>query len=201
VRKRRSSGSARDRIRYAAASGLLAFSGVAAGAVVSQMDVHQDGDCYVVTAVAHLVAPPDKVYAALLDFDRFTRIYPPVRKSTVLSRPDERTTLVYMETRGCVLFFCRTVTQVQQFEAASPRDIVAFTLPGSGNLRESTSTWHVEADAGGTQVTWRLVLDPDFWIPPFIGGPLLMHYLKRLGQKSMDDIELYVQPAAAVHAP
>lgn len=201
MRKRLWSRSARDKIRYAAASGLFALSGAAAGAVVTQMDVRQDGDCYVVGAVAHIAAPPDKVYAALLEFDRFTRIYPPVRKSTVLSRPDARTTLVYMETRGCVLFFCRTVTQVQQFEASSPQDIVALTLPGSGNIRESTSTWHVEAEGDGTRVTWNLVLDPDFWIPPFIGGPLLMHYLKRLGQKSMDDIEIYVQPAPIAPAP
>lgn len=193
--------SARDRIRAGATAGLLAFSGAAVGAVVSQMDVRQDGDCFVVSAVAHVAAPPDKVYAALLDFEHFTRIYPPVRKSEVLSRSEGHIALVYMETRGCVLFFCRTVTQVQQFDAVSSQDIVAITLPGSGDIRASTSRWHLEPDGDGTRVTWNLVLDPDFWIPPFIGGPLLIHYLRRLGQRSMDDIENYLKPPAAAPTP
>ncbi|HET7921237.1 MAG TPA: SRPBCC family protein [Gammaproteobacteria bacterium] len=158
-------------------------------AVISQLEVSQHGNRYRATAIAQLCVTPAQAYAALLDFADFPRMNPAIRKAVVIRSLSPDSQLVYMETRACIGLFCRTLKQVQQFTELSASDLVAVTLPERSNVKQSSSSWHLEANAAGTRVYWRTSLEPAFWVPPLIGPRLVRAVLLQQGRAFMTGIE------------
>lgn len=190
----------RGRIGATAAGISLLAAAQAAGATFSKLEVSHAGDRYHAVAEAYLDAAPDQVYAALLDFARLPEVSPDILEAKVLREPDSRTQVVYIESRGCIMIFCRTLRQVQRFTELSPSDIVAVTLPGNGNIKEGSSSWHLVADGQGTRVFWETTLEPDFWVPPLIGPGLVQKLLRKHGETFMNGIEARAarHPAAVI---
>jgi hypothetical protein len=177
------------------AFGLLLTLNAAAGAAsFNKLEVVQQGDSYQIQADVYLDAPPQAVYSALIDFRHLPEINSDVRISSVLKVVNPKTQLVYTETEGCVFIFCRTIRQVQRFTEISPSDIVAVTLPGSGNLKQGMSSWHLRADGSGTRLSWVASIEPDFWVPPFIGARAIEHQLRSEALESMLAIERLPRP-------
>src|SRR5689334_24479174 len=44
--------------------------------------------------------------------------------------------------------------------------------------RSSDLTLHVEAEGAGARLRWELDVQPDFWVPPLIGPPLVLGSLR-----------------------
>ena len=161
----------------------------AAAATIYRLDVTQHDAHYRMVADLHLDASPADVYAELIDFSDFPKINPDVRISRVVRQPDAHTQLVYVESVGCVAIFCETIKQLQKFTEPDTRDILAVTLPGGSNVKDGSSSWHLEAEAGGTRLRWQADFEPDFWVPPFIGPRAIAEQLRSQALASMQDIE------------
>ncbi|MGH8402755.1 MAG: SRPBCC family protein, partial [Gammaproteobacteria bacterium] len=168
---------------------LLCVTQTAAGATFYKLDVTRHGDRYEVIADVHLDAAPADVYSALLDFKHFPEINPSVRISRLVRQVNVHTQLVYIETVGCVAIFCQTIRQLQQFTELDPQDIVAVTLPDGSNVKQGTSSWHLEPEGDGTRLRWQASLEPDFWVPPFVGPRIIARQLREQAFASMRDIE------------
>lgn len=153
------------------------------------LQVTQQGDSYQIHGEVYLDATPQQVYAELMDFKRLPEINPSVRVSRVLQVINAHSQLVYTETVGCVFIFCHTIRQVQRFTELGPQDITAVTVPGSGNVKQGKSTWHLQADGGGTRLSWTASIEPDFWVPPFIGPQAITAQLRSQALASMQALE------------
>jgi hypothetical protein len=180
--------------------GLAGFAIGADAAEFRSLDVSRQGDSYQVQAVVYLAAPPQAVYAVLTDYDHFTRITSSVVESRKLQQLDAATTLVYTDTRVCVLFYCRHLNEMQRIAATPPADIVSLVLPEkSDNVKSGSATLHVEAEGEGSLLHWQLSLEPGFWVPPLIGPPLLERSLKSEGRRSAAGVEKLARERA--HLP
>ncbi|MGH8280561.1 MAG: hypothetical protein ACRERZ_00065, partial [Gammaproteobacteria bacterium] len=104
--------------------------------------------------------------------------------------------LVYTETVGCVVIFCQTVKQLQRFTELDPEDIVAVTLPDGSNVKQGTSSWHLQAEGSGTRLHWQANIEPDFWVPPFIGPRAIERQLRNQALESMQAMERLAQEQA-----
>lgn len=163
------------------------------------LTVSRDGDAYSMSADAHLAAPPAAVYAVLTDYEHLTRISSAVVKSHVLQHLEDGDTLVYTDSRACALFFCKHITEVQQYSRPDAADIVAVVVPEQSNLRSGRTVWHLEAEGEGTRLHWEMTAVPGFWVPPFIGPSLVQRGLRAEGQRGVAGVEKLARERA--HLP
>lgn len=180
----------RQAVGWAAAIICLFAAAQVTGAALYRLDVSSSGDRYHVTAEAQLNADPADVHAAIMDIVHLPQISPDIHKAVVIRRVNVNAEVVYMETHICVGIFCRTLKQMQQITEISSQDIVAVTLPEGSNVQGSSS-WHLQADAGGTRMYWETTLEPDFWLPPFIGPLLVREAVQEQAEVFIHGIETY----------
>lgn len=155
---------------------LLAGLGIASGNVVAVeiCDSHasREGRDFVLSLDAWLAAPPERVLAVLTDYEHLPDLHLSMLSSRVLARPTPGVAEVATEFRSCLLLFCRTVRRVEQIRATG-RGLSARDLPGRGSFSAGRTEWGLQAAGGGTQLSWRADITPDFWVPPFFGDALL----------------------------
>jgi hypothetical protein len=178
-------------MRTAAALGALAVSGLAGAAAIDELDVTKQRGRYSLEANARLDATPESVYAVLTDFDdnaysRISRVY---KESRYLDPATDGTPLVYTRMEGCVLWHCLTLERTERLETEAPRWIKSTALPEGSNFKHATSEWVLEAHGDGTKMTYKIELEPDFFVPPVVGPWYLKRTLSQGGLRAVTRIE------------
>jgi hypothetical protein len=143
-------------------------------------------------ADAHLAASPASIYAVLTDYDhdRFGRISSIYKESRYLDPDTDGTPIVFTRMEGCVLWHCMTFKRVERLETRKPDWIKSSALPERSNFKYSTSEWMLESDGmGGTNLTYKLEMEPDFWVPPLLGPWRLKRSLSEGAPRAVRRIE------------
>ena len=150
---------------------------------------------YHLSADTHLDAAPAAVYEVLLDFDhdRYQRISAVYKESSYLPPDSDGTPLVYTRVEGCLLFYCRSMRRVERLEIVTPNRIRSTALPERSDFKFSTSEWTLEPEGNGTKVTYRMDMEPSFWLPPFVGPWFLKRTLLHGAPGAVDRIEELAQ--------
>lgn len=164
-------------------------------ATLRDVDVSRDEDRYRVVADTHLDASPEAIYKVLLDFnnDRYQRISEIYKESSYLPPDGDGTPLVYTRVEGCLLGFCRSMRRVERLEVVTPRFIRSRTVPERSDFKYSMSEWTFAAEGDGTRVTYRMEMEPDFLLPPFVGPWLLKRTLLQGAPAAIEQIETLAQ--------
>jgi hypothetical protein len=164
-------------------------------ATLRTVDVSRNRDRYRVVADTHLDAAPDAIYKVLLDFDddRYQRISEIYKESGYLPPDPDGTPLVYTLVEGCLLGFCRSMRRVERLEIVTPEFIRSRAIPERSDFRYSMAEWTFTAEGSGTRVTYEMEMEPNFWLPPFVGPWFLKRTLLRGAPAAIDQIELLAQ--------
>ena len=164
-------------------------------ATLRNVDVSRRQDRYRVVADTHLDAPPQAIYKVLMDFDgdRYQRISDIYKESSYLPPDSDGTPLVYTRVEGCLLRYCRSMSRVERLEVVTPQFIRSRTVPERSDFKYSLSEWTFEAEGDGTRVTYLMEMEPNFWLPPFVGPWFLKRTLVQGAPKAIDQIELLAQ--------
>jgi hypothetical protein len=164
-------------------------------ATLHSVDVSRQQDRYQVVADTHLAAPPEAIYKVLLDFDgdRYQRISEIYKESSYLPPDTDGTPLVYTRVEGCLIGFCRSMRRVERLEVVTPQFIRSRTVPERSDFKYSMSEWTFAPEDGGTRVTYRMEMEPNFWLPPFVGPWFLKRTLLRGAPSAIDQIEQLAQ--------
>lgn len=164
-------------------------------ATLRDVDVSREEERYRVVADTHLDASPEAVYKVLLDFDndRYQRISEIYKESSYLPPDSDGTPLVYTRVEGCLLGFCRSMRRVERLEVVTPEFIRSRTVPERSDFKYTLSEWTFEPEGDGTRVTYLMEMEPDFWLPPFVGPWFLKRTLMQGAPAAIDQIELLAQ--------
>jgi hypothetical protein len=179
-------------VRHAAvAVGTLAASALAFAATIDELDVTKRRGRYALEAEARLDATPESIYAVLTDFDdnaysRISRVY---KESRYLEPAPDGTPLVYTRMEGCMLWHCMKLERTERLETDEPQWIKSTALPELSNFKHSTSEWMLEPDGDGTKMTYKLEMEPAFFVPPVIGPWYLKRTLSQGGLRAVVRIE------------
>lgn len=164
-------------------------------ATLRDVDVSRRQDRYRVVADTHLGASPEAIYKVLLDFDndRYQRISEIYKESSYLPPDGDGTPLVYTRVEGCLLGFCRSMRRVERLEVVTPQFIRSRSVPERSDFKYTLSEWTFAAEGDGTRVTYLMEMEPDFWLPPFVGPWFLKRTLMQGAPAAIDQIELLAQ--------
>ncbi len=92
-----------------------------------------------------------------------------------------------------MLGFCRSMRRVERLEVVTPEFIRSRAIPERSDFRYSMAEWTFAAEGGGTRVTYEMEMEPNFWLPPFVGPWFLKRTLLRGAPAAIDQIELLAQ--------
>lgn len=171
----------------------LLVAAAASAATLESIEVNYKNKVYRLHAETLLDASPEAIAAVLLDFDRFGRISSVYKEYGYLDPLPDGTPVVFTRMEGCVLFYCKSMTRVERLEASSSGHIRTVTLPDQSDFKHSTSEWTLLPEASGTRMIYTLEMEPDFFVPPLIGPPILKRTLRRGGGNVINRIERLAQ--------
>lgn len=171
--------------------GALGAGALAAAATMDQLDVTKQRGRYSLEANARLDATPESIYAVLTDYDdnAYSRISRAYKESRYLDPAGDGTPIVYTRMEGCMLWHCMTLERTERLETDAPRWIKSTALPEASNFKHATSEWMLEPDGDGTIMTYKIELEPDFFVPPVIGPWYLKRTLSQGGLRAVTRIE------------
>jgi hypothetical protein len=170
----------------------LAATASAWAATIDDLDVTRKSGRYALVAAAHLDATPASIYTVLMDYgdNGYSRISSAYKESSYLEPDADGSPIVHTKMEGCLLWYCMILNRVERLETREPNWIKSYTLPERSNFKYSTSEWSLEDDgAGGTNMTYKTELEPDFWVPPVVGPMVLKHKLSSGGVRAVRRIE------------
>jgi hypothetical protein len=164
-------------------------------ATLRSVEVSQDSGRYHLVTDTHVNAPPEAIRQVLLDYDhdRYQRISEIYKESSYLPPDSDGTPIVYTRVEGCLLFFCRSLRRTERLEVATSNLIRTAALPDRSDFKYAVSEWHLDPEGTGTKVTYRMDLEPSFWLPPFVGPWFLKRTLLHGAPQAVDKIEELAQ--------
>ncbi len=137
------------------------------------------GHAYHAQVTFNVLASVEQVTAVLMDYEHPNRLTPDATKRQVVSR-ESGITRVRTEIHSCVILFCKDLTLTQDV-TVDAGVIQADIIPEESDFRSGYVRWLVTSnDNGGSQIQYESVIEPDFFIPRFIG---LFFIRKRLQQQ------------------
>ncbi len=167
-------------------------------ATIRTIEIEHDEGVYRLVSTAYLEAPREAIFEVLTDYERFGRISSTYKDYGFMEPAADGTPIIHTTMQGCVLFFCVTMRRVERMEVDQPSSIRTHTLPEQSNFSLGISEWTLEPEGGGTAMTYRLTVEPDFWIPPLIGPWVLKQRLQSGGTGAVNRIERLAREAAVL---
>ncbi len=159
---------------------LLTLFGVSPATALDIDDVHvtNQGRAYQVQMTFGVAASVNQVMGLLTDYGFPDRLNPEVTMKEVISR-QRGITRVRTEIRSCVFFFCKDVVLTQDVTVVA-NTIQADIVPDDSDFRSGYFRWSISSSAnGGSNIGFEAVMEPDFFIPPLIGGFFVRKWLRR----------------------
>ncbi len=178
---------------------LLVLVGVSRAMALDIDDIRitKQGRAYQVQMTFGVTASVNQVMAVLTDYGFPDRLDPEVTKREVISRQGG-ITRVRTEIRGCVFIFCKDIALTQDVTVVVD-NIQADIVPDESDFRSGYFRWSVSSsDNGGSYIGFEAIMEPDFFIPPLIGGFFVR---KMLRQKILAIVENLESEAAREPAP
>jgi hypothetical protein len=111
-----------------------------------------------------------------------------ILEATVLSRPEPNVVLLATKLRACSGIFCRTVQRVERVNE-TPLSLFATVLPAQSDVLAGNTRTLLRAEKGKTRVDYDSIVQPNFWVPWFIGRPLMLRTLREASLQLFERVE------------
>ncbi|MEJ2275976.1 MAG: hypothetical protein P8Y01_15645 [Woeseiaceae bacterium] len=148
---------------------LLALAVPGLAAEIRSLDVRYEDGYYTMRSEAWFDVGVEPMYDVFSSWEISTEFSSAIVEARDLAPDASGRPGFYTVARGCVLFFCKSLTRQGYVERDPPQRLRAVADPEQSDFEVSDETWEFEAVDGGTSVTYTLLMKPSFWVPPAIG--------------------------------
>lgn len=166
---------------------------VVSAAELRSIDVQYNDDQYTVVSIVWFDARLGAMFEVFSSWELSEDFSAAVVEARDLEPDEHGRAGFYVVNRGCVWFFCKTLTRQGYVESEENKVIRAFADPAYSDFKVSDEAWEFADDGDGTVVTYTLLMQPDFWVPPAIGPYLIKRKLRNDGQAALNQIEVIAQ--------
>ena len=144
---------------------------------VVRADAHFQDKEFRVELEAVLDAPIERVQQVLRDYDNYPQLDESILESKVIERIDAATLLLYTKLRACAGVFCRTVRRIERVQENN-FELLATVVPEDSEVTSGRTHTVLQTIDGRTRVRYLSSFAPKFWVPSFIGRPLMLRTLR-----------------------
>ena len=148
---------------------LIAHTALAETEPVSVEVSRQEGNTYHFQLQFTANGSSKQVLALLTDYNQLARLNPLIKSSRVIPTDSLDIDRVEIITRGCMLFFCKTIRRVEDVTIANEQHIRSTIAPSLSDFKSGHTVWTFTPMGSQTLVHFQATMVPDFWLPPFIG--------------------------------
>ncbi len=177
------------RFRTTALLALGLWAPAAAAGTIERLETAHDDGRYTVIFEVVLDAPRDKVWRIMTDYEGLPRVSKIITESRVLKQEDANRHRIGVTLKACILFFCKTIKRVVDIEAKPPTEITVTEDPANRHIRYAVERWQVQAEDNRTRLHYTAEVEPNFFIPPLIGPPVVKYFLRREIQLTAIEVE------------
>lgn len=170
-------------------------------AEMRSVDVQYEDGRYSMESVAWFDAGIDETFDVFRTWDYSSEFSSVVVEARDLDPDPSGRPGYFVRNNGCILFFCKTMVRQGYVEAQHNRDLRAVAVPQVSDFRLFEESWEFVEERGGTRVRYKLLMEPDFWVPPAIGPYLIKRKLLSDGADALDRIEGIAQRLRAASWP
>ncbi len=176
-------------MRAAVPALLLTAAGAASSAELLSVEMQFEDGHYTMHSEVWFEAGREPVYAVFSDWDLSPEFSSAIVEARDLPADETGRPGYYIVNRGCVLFFCKSLTRRGYIERDHPRVLRAFADPEHSDFEVCDERWEFSEHEGGTVVTYTLHMKPGFWVPPAIGPYLIRRKLAKKAGQALDRVE------------
>ena len=166
---------------------LLALAAEASQLV--RLDVSQQGGVYEVHVEMEFDAPAETIRALLTDYENLDRLNRSITSSEVIASEQPDSVRVRTQVKNCILFFCTQLQKVEDVSEDADGRIITIIDPATSNFRAGTASWEIQDLGGHSRVIHHARLEPDLWIPPWIGTAILKDALRHGIRESFANLD------------
>ena len=179
----------------------LLWMSAATAAEMRSIKVEHHKGRYTVSSEVWFDATVKQVFEVFRHWDLSTQFSSAIVESRDIAADEYGRPGYYVRNEGCLLFFCKSFVRQGHVEMEINEELRAFANPEISDFKLSNETWTFVAEKGGTVVTYQLLMEPDFWVPPGIGPYLIKRKFRNNGGDAIDRIEAIAQEIPARMVP
>ena len=168
---------------------LLLLGPAVSAAEIRSLDVRYEDGFYTMRSEAWFDVGIEPMYDVFSSWELSTEFSSAIVEARDLAPDASGRPGFYSVARGCVLFFCKSLTRQGYVERNRPQLLRAIADPARSDFEVSDETWEFATDDGGTVITYTLLMKPAFWVPPAIGPFVIKQTLKNKAGQALDRIE------------
>jgi len=172
---------------------MLLVSGASTAAEMRSIDVQFEGGFYTLHSTVWFDATLESTYEVFSTWEMSEEFSSAVVEARDIAPGDDGRPGFFVRNRGCILFFCKSLTREGWVERERYRVLRAFADPERSDFEVSNETWTFVEQDDGTVVTYHLYMRPAFWVPPGIGPYMIKRKLRTDGGRALNRIEAFAQ--------
>lgn len=172
---------------------LVLASSSATAAELRSLDVQYEDGFYTLHSTVWFDAGLAATYQTFSRWDLSEQFSSAVVEARDLEPDEQGRPGFFVRNRGCVLFFCKSLTRQGWVERVENEMLRAIADPERSDFKVSNETWTFASADDGTVITYHLYMQPDFWVPPAIGPYMIKRKLKNEGGRALDRMENLAQ--------
>jgi hypothetical protein len=168
---------------------LLSGAMAATAGEIQRAEVHHKDGVYTLDLSVVVSSRFDPVYIIVTDYEQLHRISEVLVETALLSKADAEVKRRRLVTKTCILIFCFTAKMVEDVWEVD-NSIITKIIPEQSDYKFGKTVWRVNSvDDEHSRIQLFCELEPDFWIPPFIGPYLLKRKMMSEAKKTINRIE------------
>ena len=157
----------------------LVYVGVSAFADADEpfettVEVSRSEEIFIIEAVSRIAAGRDEAWAVLTDYTGYVHFVPGM---TVSRRVSDEPLRIEQHGEFGIMFFSKQVHATLEVTETPPSRIYFHSL--EGNLRTLETQVDIDVDGDYVVLTYRSIIEPDFWVPPLIGTPIVRSFIRK----------------------
>ena len=145
---------------------------------LNRAEVTENNGVFRITVSATLDAPAAYIRQVLTDYRNIYRLSSSIVETEVIETCHRDETQVRTKVLVCATVFCREVERVEAVRALDTGDLQARIVPEQSEFRSGLAIWKITSMDYGSELEYNATVEPDFFIPPVVGVPVIQSSLK-----------------------